>query len=321
MDFGFQGILEHHNRHMEVGFNYVFEAILKHSKLDISLIRISNVTEASFHVSFEARVSNTGPAKATLSPMTIDLCGSLGRFGTITLPEFNTMPGGAYIAIQNQYVEITSKTSLLAFINAVLNTKSVTLSLKNGQGAVTVASFGIGPRSLPYERDIAINGIDLTSVALVRASTSARPSTSSSLSSFSSLIGNRTHLTVTFNVKNPSPVELSFSICEFEIRNFEDEVIATLKGRLDMRARDFDVTLYGAADKRAALTLKEGRARLVGKRCAGAGWCDMIIKAIDVPITRVWKLRQALDLPHDEPKPESPKVSRWHGWFMKGGRS
>lgn len=46
MDFGFQGILEHHNRHMEVGFNYVFEAILKHSKLDISLIRISNVTEA-----------------------------------------------------------------------------------------------------------------------------------------------------------------------------------------------------------------------------------------------------------------------------------
>ncbi|KAI1095484.1 hypothetical protein F5B19DRAFT_489615 [Rostrohypoxylon terebratum] len=321
MDFGFQGILGQHSRHMEIGFNYVFDAILKHSKVDISLIRISNVTETSIHVSFEARVSNTGPAKATLSPMTIELCGPAGPFGKITLPEFNTTPGGAYFAIQNQYVEITNKTSLVAFVSSVLNNKSVTLSLKNGQGAITVAAFGIGPRSLPYERDIALTGMNLTSVTVVRASTSARPSTSSNLSTIGSLIGSRSHLTVTFNIKNLSPVELSFSICEFEIRNWEDEIIAALKGRLDMRSEDFDVTLYGAVDKRLAPTLEEGRVRLVGKRCAGAGWCDMLVKSVDLPILHVWKLRQALDLPHNEPKPEPPKVSRWHGWFVRRSQS
>ncbi|KAI1210595.1 uncharacterized protein F4807DRAFT_459437 [Annulohypoxylon truncatum] len=343
MDFSFQGILEQHTQHMEIGFNYVFEAILKHSKLDITLIRISNVTEASFHVSLEARATNTGPAKATLAPMTIDLCGPAGRFGTITLPEFHTMPGGAYIAIQNQFVAITDKAALLSFVREVLSSKSATLSLKNGQGAVTVAAFGIGPRSLPYERDVPVPGMALTSVAVKRASTTARPSTSSSLSAFgAALSSGSTTLTVTFHVKNPSPVELSFSICEFEIRsNSHDDradsndsdhdgggggdegvVIAALKGRLDMRSKDFDVTLYGVADKRAAaLGLAEGKARLVGKRCAGAGWCDEAVKGIDVPIAGVWKLRKELGLTYEEPKPESPKVFRWRGrWFMKGSQ-
>ncbi|KAI0884743.1 uncharacterized protein GGS22DRAFT_200443 [Annulohypoxylon maeteangense] len=320
MEFGFQGILDQHTQHMEIGFNYVFEAILKHSKLDITLIRISNVTEASFHVSLEARASNTGPAKATLAPMPVELCGPLGRFGTITLPGFNTMPGGAYIAIQNQFVEITDKTALLAFINTVLKSKSAILSLKNGRGAITVAAFGVGPRALPYERDIPIPGMDLTHVSVTRASTNARPTTSTSLSTINTPLSNRTNLTVTFHVKNPSPVELSFSICEFEIRNDRDDVIAALKGRLDMRSKDFDVTLHGAADKRAALTLEEGKARLVGKRCAGAGWCDETVKGIDVPIVDVWKLRKELDLDYEEPRPEASRVFRWRGrWFMRGG--
>ncbi|KAI1461092.1 hypothetical protein F4805DRAFT_313174 [Annulohypoxylon moriforme] len=321
MDFSIQGILEQHTQHMEIGFNYVFEAVLKHSKLDITLIRISTVTEESFFVSLEARATNTGPAKATLSPMTVELCGPIGCFGMITLPEFNTMPGGAYITIKNQMVAITDVPALQAFIYTVLNSKTAILSLKNGQGAITVAAFGVGPRSLPYERDITIPGMDLTTVAIKSASTTTRPTTSNSLSTISTVLGNRSHLTVVFNVKNPSPVEFSFSICEFQILNAENQVIANLKGRLDMRSKDFDVTLYGTVDKSVAPTLEEGKVRLVGVRCAGAGWCDQTVKGIDVPITGVWKLRKELDLDYEEPQPETPRAFRWHGrWFLRGNR-
>ncbi|KAI2473374.1 hypothetical protein F4781DRAFT_189606 [Annulohypoxylon bovei var. microspora] len=316
MDSSFQGILQHHGQQMAVGFKYVFDAILKHSKLDIVLIRISSVTEASFHASFEARVSNTGPAKAILSPMTIELCGPQGCFGKLTLPEFNTTPGGAYIEVKCQLVEITDKAALLAFVNTIIKDTNATLSLKNGMGAVTVPSFGIGPRSLPYERDIPIKGMNLSEVSVKLVDTTSRPSTTTSLSMGTTGLASRTNLTVVFHVLNPSPVELSFSICEFEIRNERDELFAVLKGRLDMRSDYFDVTLYGAADKR--VSLEEGKARLVGKRCAGAGWCDETVKGINVPISDVWRLRRELGLEFERPPPPPPSLFRWRGfWFHR----
>ncbi|KAI1101920.1 hypothetical protein F4804DRAFT_283402 [Jackrogersella minutella] len=314
-DNSFYGILERNNRDMEFAFKLVFDAILKYSKLDITSIRISNVTETYFYVSLEARASNTGPASATLSPMSIELCGSKGCFGKILFPEFNTTPRSAHIMVENQLVEITNKAALLAFIIPAMKNSSAMLSLKNGQSTVTVAAFGIGPRPIVYARDVPIVGMNGPGVSIKSASIRNRPTTSQNVSSFGT--SNRTGVTVTFHVKNPSPVELSLGICEFEIQNENKEVFATLKGLLDIRNLYFDVMFYGEANKR--VTLREKKARLVGKRCLGAGWCDQTIKAIDVPIADVWKLLKALDLDYEDPKPESPQVFRWREKYWKKG--
>ncbi|KAI1388349.1 uncharacterized protein F4822DRAFT_443393 [Hypoxylon trugodes] len=331
----FRLVLQYRQRYidnMEAVLQQAINAILKRSNLDVLLIRISTVTEDSFHVTFEARASNTGPAKATISPMTLELCGPAGTFGTIALPEITTAHGGAYILVENQLIEITNKAALQAFISTVISNPSIPLSLKNGQTSISISSFGIKPRSIMYQQDITIPGLNGPEIFVKSASntnpnllpSSTLTSTGSSSSPPQTLDPDQTPLSVTFHIPNPSPVSISFGLCEFAILNTNNEVFAQLKGRLDIKPSHFDAAFQGTADKRVALLPNPGagagadvQARLVGKRCGGAGWCDLAIKEIDVPIRDAWKLLQALGRAYHEPRVE-PQVFRWRGvWFKK----
>ncbi|OTA97154.1 hypothetical protein M434DRAFT_26985 [Hypoxylon sp. CO27-5] len=317
-DFSFQGILQSNARQMEAAFQRVVNAILKYSKLEIDFIRISNVTDDSFLVSLEARTLNTGPAKATISSMTVELHSVAGCFGKMTLPEIVTGADGAPIVVKNQIVEITDKTALQFFVVPAIKRNIAKLSLKNGQTSISISAFNVAPRTICYERDIRMQGMDGPEIRIKSASVTSRPATPSALSSSSSGNLMRANVTVTLRVKNPSPIEISFGICEFEIQNSNNEVFAELKGHLDIRCDHFNATFQGVADKRVTLT--EGKARLVGRRCVGAGWCDETIKGIDIPIEDVWKLLQALGLEYEKPEEEEPhKWFRWRGKFWKKG--
>ncbi|KAI1381494.1 hypothetical protein F4677DRAFT_460618 [Hypoxylon crocopeplum] len=319
IDHSSQEVTTKDARQMEIAFRHIANAIMKQSKLDISLIRISNVTDDTFHVSLEARASNTGPVSATISPMTLKLCGPKGSFGVMTLPELVTGLGGTPITIDNQLVEITDTEALQAFIQPIIKTRGATLSLKTGCASIHVPAFGILPRLIYYERDVPLAGMCGLEVTIITATITPpshrrplSPRRSSSCASNAS--SSRMGITVIVRVKNPSPVELSFGVCDFELRNEEGEVFAELKGGLDMRTQYFDITLLGTADKRVAVG---GQARLVGKSCASGGWCSQTIRGIDVPIADMWKLLQVLDMQHGKPEPKIPSVSRWRGKFWK----
>ncbi|KAI0831582.1 hypothetical protein F5Y06DRAFT_200800 [Hypoxylon sp. FL0890] len=317
-DLSFQGIIQYNARQMDAAFQRVVNAILKFSKLEIDYIRISNVTDDSFLVSLEAHTSNTGPAKAMLSPMTIELHSVAGCFGKMTLPEIVAVPSGAPIVVKNQIVQITDKTALQFFVVPAIKRNIAKLSLKNGQTSVSVPALGVAPRSICYERDIRMQGMEGPQVAIKSVTVTGQPSTSLSLSSSTNNLA-RTNIAVTLHVKNPSPIEISFGICEFEIQNSDKEVFAELKGHLDIRCDHFNATFQGIVDKRVAL--QDGKARLVGRRCVGAGWCDETIKGIDIPISDIWKLLKALGLEYEELKEEEEeqKPFRWRGkWWKKG---
>ncbi|KAI1411720.1 hypothetical protein F5Y13DRAFT_53967 [Hypoxylon sp. FL1857] len=326
-DFSFQGIVQSNSADMKVAFQRVIDAFLKHSKLEIDFIRISNVTDDSFLVSLEARTSNTGPAKAVLTPMTIELHSVAGCFGKMTLPEIVAAPNGAPIVVKNQIVEITDKTALQFFVVPAIKRDVAKLSLKNGETSISVPALGTAPRAICYERDIRMQGMDGPQVSIKSVSVSSRPPTPFSLGSNANNL-TRANISITLRVKNPSPIEISFGVCEFEIQNSSNEVFAELKGRLDIRNDHFNATFQGIADKRVALA--GGEVRLVGRRCVGAGWCDETIKGIDIPIEDDWKLLKALGLEFQKPEEEeeedddddekpAAKLFRWRGKFWKKG--
>ncbi|KAI0161351.1 hypothetical protein GGR57DRAFT_354344 [Xylariaceae sp. FL1272] len=369
MDASFLGLAQHHASQMDYALKKLVDTILKHSALSISLLRISSVSEESFHVSLEARVVKTGPTSATISPMTLDLCGPLGCFGKIKLPAITTQTNGTDVVVNNQLVEISDTKALQAFIEPLLKNEGVKLSLRNGNA--TIKALGVGPREICYEKDIDLKGMngpivrirsaDLVQSAGSRLSVmSAAPSVTSEapalalgprVSTTSTISGGANNVSIVFSVDNPSPLELSFGLCVFEIQDNHGMMLVELKGRLDIRCHHFQITLQGPIDKiavmRLAASMQERKsslnelvggkdpeelghgppeARLVGKRCGGAGWCDDTVKGINVSLHNVGRLFRALGLDADvknaeeEPKEdfeqhEETGISKWKGKF------
>jgi len=170
-------------------------------------------------------------------------------------------------------------------------------------------------------------------------SNSPIPSPSPTTGNFCSLLPiNNTYVNITLSVVNPGPLEISFGMCHFDIENEKGQFVAELKGRLDIRRNRFEVTIQGIVNRNVTSKLardmmkhkkdkqqagvasgasaknkdpqkandnenEEGatapEARLVGKRCAGAGWCDESVKNINVPVHNIGVLFRALGMEHD----------------------
>ncbi|KAI0512855.1 hypothetical protein F5B22DRAFT_287073 [Xylaria bambusicola] len=325
MDFSFLGLVTQHASEMDFAFRSLVDTIIRYSQLSISMLRITNVTEDSFHVSLEARITKTGLASAGITAMTVKLCGPSGHFGNVTLPAVTTQRNGTDVVVTNQLVEIIDQKALKAFIQPLIR-DGVMLSLRDGQTAI--AAFGIGPRDIVYEKDIFLPGVNGPAISFHAASfipsappgVAESPTTASlagvthsatTASVLSTSSGNT--VSVTFQVVNPSPLEISFGTCSFDIQDHQGKLLAELKGRLDIRRGQFEVTFRGTVNKAAMAMLaadmreaarSRGRAgkntghcpqvRLVGKRCPGAGWCDETIKGLDVPLQNAEGLFRAL---------------------------
>ncbi|KAI8955966.1 hypothetical protein F4801DRAFT_183550 [Xylaria longipes] len=363
MDFSFQALVQRHNSQMEAAFRSLVDTIVRNSKLSITLLRISNVTEVSFHVSLEARITKTGPASATISPMTLELCGPAGHFGKVTLPAITTQAYGTEVVVTNQLVRIIDKEALKAFIRDVIQNGSVVLSLRNGVTFITALSMG--SREIIYEKELELPGMKGPVVSVHAASIVQNPQLAGSPTSANITPSNATPLnssitsasissttgpssgntvSIVFHVANPSPFEISFGTCSFDIQSHEGKLLAELKGRLDIRCKHFRATFQGNINKAVAAKLaadmkdatsgvsKDGRranerskdrspgVRLVGKRCAGAGWCDETIKGIDVPLRKADRLFRALgmDAGMEEPDEKRSSIAKWtQRWMMR----
>ncbi|KAK7755674.1 hypothetical protein SLS62_002285 [Diatrype stigma] len=252
----------------------------------------------SFHVSIEARTTNTGPASATLSAFTIDLCGPAGRFGQVHLPAITTHSDGAPIIVTEQLVKILDKAALQAFIQPVIVADRATLVLRNGHTAVK--ALGVGPKPICYEKDIPMSGMLGPRVSVHDATYSSTPAATDAKASEGEAAeaAAAAPLTVTIHVANPSPMEISFGLCALEIQNETGETFATLQGDLDIRCNRFEATFRGTVNR--DVKVGRGGARLVGKRCMGAGWCDETVRQINTPLIGMGKVFEALGIAHEE---------------------
>ncbi|KAI1296291.1 hypothetical protein F5Y03DRAFT_410198 [Xylaria venustula] len=380
MAFGLQELVHSHAQRMDAAFRSLVDTLIQNSRLNITVLRISSVTEeyatslslsvpchaipslpplsicsaasltdeppiSSFHVSLDARLTNTGPATVKITSMTIDLCGPSGHFGKVLLPAITARRYGTDVVVTNQLVSIVDKDALKAFIQAIIKDDTV-LSLRNGK--TTVTALGIGPRDIVYEKEILLHGmrgpivgIQEASLIVPGPSAGSPPTTANSgvvrsytASSLSSTIGGGNVVSIVFRVANPSPLEISFGICDFNIQDDQGRLIAELKGLLDIRRDHFEVTFQGNVNKAVAAKLatdmEEARptggkhngrypnARLVGKRCAGAGWCDQTVKSINVQLQDISILFQALGLEDSVGKQRDRRggFARWSGMNM-----
>jgi hypothetical protein len=308
--------------------------------------------------------------------MKIHLCGAAGLFAEIALPAITTHAGGSDVVVTNQMVNIFDAGALKAFIQAVIHGQSAVLSLRNGK--TTVSALGIGPRDIVFGKNIDFPGmcgpvVTLKAASLVQnagnlassmsalsaeqaaaaakasaagtsgcsasTSNSPIPTPSPTTGNFCSLLPiNNTYVNITLAVVNPGPLEISFGMCHFDIENENGQLVAELKGRLDIRRNCFEVTIQGIVNRnvtsklaRDMMQLKKDKqqvavasgasaknkdhqkandnenekgaavpeARLVGKRCAGAGWCDDSVKNINVSVHNMGILFRALGMEHD----------------------
>ncbi|KAI1427912.1 hypothetical protein F5Y12DRAFT_782882 [Xylaria sp. FL1777] len=343
MDFSFQTLVRRHASQMDAAFRRLVDTILRSSDFNITLLRISNVTEDSFHVTFEARMTNTGSVRASINPMTVELCGPSGHFGNLSLPAVTTRAEGTDIFVTSQLVKIVNKNALSAFIQAMVQL-GATLILRNGQTSIT--AVGIRPREMVFEKEIPLRGWEGPLVSVLVASlvtnplrgspsiaTLGAPRSATSTSDAGSSV-----ISVTFLMANPSPLEMSLGTCSFDIHDLEGRVLAELKGRLDVRRNLFETTFRGHANTAIAAGLADDirkaasergstsamsdpnspMARFVGKRCVGAGWCDDAVKGIDVPLHNVRRILHALGVDDAVPGPERRDIfANWSDRLLR----
>ncbi|KAI1279694.1 hypothetical protein F5Y07DRAFT_396743 [Xylaria sp. FL0933] len=365
MDTSLIGVVHTHVAEMDAAIGGVVDDVVRKSELQITKFRISTVTEDSFHATIETNLKDTGPAKAKITAMSVDLCGPSGRFAKVVFPEIKIEPKekGNEWDVTGQVVNIIDKEALKAFVQAILRDDAV-LSLRNGHA--TISALRVGSRAIDFDKHIGITGMKGLVVSVKEAdvlipyaasgssttSAGANPHVKPSATS-GSLLSRGNTFAVVLEVKNPSPVQLSFGACSFDIEDHEGNTLAELRGRLDIHSGgvdirsgnfdthsdSFDLTFQGSVNKGNAAKLSAAmgeharlkaaddsdngdgsgsdqvpEARLVGKFCASAEWCDDVVKNINLPLQNVRALFRALGVDYKDP-PVDNRSS-----FMKWGQ-
>lgn len=207
------------------------------------------------------RVTNTGPTSATLSPMVVDLCFGGQAWGKLQLPEIITASGGADIICAEQEVAITNQESFRAFVRALMLDEELVLTLDNGDCQITSKIMGFSMKSkVLYKKDLIIKGMRGPKLSLVDTS------------------GGKN----TMKIINPSPLEIDHGVSLFDIVEGEgsnDDVVANLKGQLNIVRGTFDSTLdISFTGKKVAAGAK---LRLVGKGTEKPSWMNDTLQYIN----------------------------------------
>lgn len=219
-----------------------------------------------------------------------------------------TQSDGAPIIVTEQLVKILDKAALQAFIQPVIIADRATLVLRNGHTAVK--ALGVGPKPICYEKDIPMSGM-LGPRITVHDATYSSSAPNTDAQALEGAVAAAAPLIVTIHVANPSPMEISFGLCALEIQNEAGETFATLQGDLDIRCNRFEATFRGTANR--DVKIGRGGARLVGKRCMGAGWCDETVRQINTPLIGMGKVFEALDIAHEEEEEDSIREKEKEG--------
>lgn len=196
--------------------------ILNRSKVTVEHINITGATKDTLTMSLVNRVTNTGPTSATLSPMVVDLCYDGQAWGKLQLPEIVTASGGADIICEEQEVKITNQESFRGFVRALMLDEELVLVLDNGDCKITSKIVGFTKvTNVVYRKELVIRGMGGPKVSLVETTG-----------------GNNT-----IKVINPSPLEIDHGVSLFDVIQDDGDVVAKLKGQMNIVRGNFDSTL------------------------------------------------------------------------------
>ncbi|KAG4431941.1 hypothetical protein IFR05_012586 [Cadophora sp. M221] len=240
--------------------NAITQYIVNNSKLEVTLIKITDATPDTFLMAIESRVTNTGPVSSTISAMTVDLVGPGGAFGKLNLPIIKTSSSGTDVNIPSQLIKITDKAALKAFVTAILRDESLLLQLKNGKGTVK-AMMGMSAQ-IDYNKDCPLKGMHGPKTTILKTLVEGE--------GFKN----------TIKIVNPSPLELDLGTIKQEIRNADGSVVAVQQGKVYLLRGDTDFVVEGKAVGKAA-----GQdAKLVAVGVAEDNWHNETITAFDEPV-------------------------------------
>jgi len=227
------------------------------SRLEATLIRITEQEAESFHIELEALVTRTGPVSATLLPMDVDLIGSKGKFGVLTLPEIKTVSSGTKVHVTPQKVAIVSHEAFQAFVKAITLDEKIVLHLDNGKGKIKALFMSA---NIVYKKDVDIVGMNGPKIEIV-----------------STVPGPDDTFKNTLKILNPSPLEITIPTNTFHYIDEEGTVIAEQHGELAIVRGDSYHEVSGKVLKKNP----KGTVRLVGIDVEKETWMKTTIKYFD----------------------------------------
>jgi hypothetical protein len=239
----------------------IVQAILNLSKLEVSLIRITEPENDAFLMEIESKVTNTGPLGATQLPMTVELVGPKGIFGLLELPEVKTKSAGTDVYIKPQHIKITDQDAFQAFVKSLQLDDKLILKLDNGKGQIKALMM---KANITYRKEVALLGMQGPKTTIVKTED----------------LGDGKFKN-TLKITNPSPLEIDIGENTFHYIDEAGTVIAEQYGSINIPRGDSYHEVTGVVKAKNP----QGKVRLVGADVAKDSWLKETIKYFDTPIT------------------------------------
>jgi Protein of unknown function (DUF3712) len=223
-------------------------------------------------MSIDSRTFNTGPAPATLQPMTVDMVGPKGTFGRLNLPEVKTNIKGADVIIRDQLIKITDLDAYLAFQKSIQLDEKLTMLLDNGIGQIK--ALGILKASIKYKKEVTMLGMDGPQTEILKTEVLADGTFKN-----------------TMKIINPSPVEIDMGNVSMLYKSATGEVLAEQTANIFIVRGE---TIYEATGKVIAKGAVDSVHLVGGKELSKSSIIKHTLEHFDVPVALTPELKQLL---------------------------
>ncbi|ODA81656.1 hypothetical protein RJ55_00158 [Drechmeria coniospora] len=207
--------------------------LLNRSRREMTRMKITGPATDSCVVTTDVQLTKTGLVSSTISPMVVDVMFNGHRVAMMHLPEIKTSTRGAKFTIQQQKVRILDKTHFKAFLQSVIADEATSIRLENGQCTATTLNIKV---CCNFCLDIPIKGMGGPKAKIAWVDRRGDD------------------IMVLIMIENPGPVELEHGTTIFELRNEGEEIMAVLRGSLQIAQGTSDCILRGKLRAGAAPT-------------------------------------------------------------------
>lgn len=214
----------------------------------------------SFCLTLQGRLVGTGTISSTIDTMESDISFNGSSFGKVRLPRIQTSYWGTSFAIQEQQIVISNRATYRAFIRSLIVDEDTCLQLESNE--CTARALGTSP-VCGIRFDLPLKAVDGPQLALKKVSR----------------LENDVRMVLCLSYSGP--VEINHGHCLFELRSGSGEVLAELKGDLDISPNQNELVLRGTTNHR---TIPPQMVRLmgVGVEEEGRSWLGETIREVDV---------------------------------------
>ncbi|KAK3345290.1 hypothetical protein B0H65DRAFT_201957 [Neurospora tetraspora] len=201
----------------------VVQHLFNHSRLEITLARITECTADSYNISVEYQVTDTGPVGSVIDSMLVDVVYLDRPFGKTQLPKVKMRFNGAHVHFDDQTIHVTDMSIWLQFCSDLTHNEKLVYHLRNGEAHLK-GPFGTTAQS-GYDKDIHVLGMNGFPVLIKDV--------------------DREEGKVTLTMRNLSAFEIDYGPTVFEIQEGGEEgqwrTIARLKGDFFTKRGEFHV--------------------------------------------------------------------------------